>query len=150
MNVFGEPVQVPTELVSICPFCAEPRICGGEAFVGSAVGFVPAGETAAVGAEAAAALPVRDVAVTTTLSECPTSSLTGLYDSAIALGIVVQFAPAASQRLHWYVNVIGFPPSQVPGTAAKRSPTSFCTIATQRVTAGSSSIVRRIAPAAIP
>ena len=38
----------------------------------------------------------------------------------------------------------------MPGAAAKRSPTSFCTIATQRVTAGSSSIVRRIALAAIP
>ena len=37
-----------------------------------------------------------------------------------------------------------------PGAAAKRSPTSRWTIATQRVTPSSSSIVRRIAPAAMP
>src|SRR5215468_479345 len=33
-----------------------------------------------------------------------------------------QFAPAASQRRHWYVNMSGLPPSHVPGTAASSCP----------------------------
>src|SRR5215831_19293941 len=33
-----------------------------------------------------------------------------------------QFAPAASQRRHWYVNMSGLPPSHVPGTAASNCP----------------------------
>src|SRR3954469_6172154 len=99
---------------------------GGEVFAGRPVDGVPAGVTAALGAEDAAALPAAEVAVTTTLSECPTSSVTGRYDSAVAFGIVVQLAPAASQRLHWNANVIGFPPSHVPGTAARSSPASAC------------------------
>ncbi len=44
----------------------------------------------------------------------------------------------------------GTPYAPLPGAAAKRSPTSRWTIATQRVTPSSSSIVRRIAPAAMP
>jgi hypothetical protein len=44
----------------------------------------------------------------------------------------------------------GMPYAPLPAAAANRSPTSFCTIATHVVTPGSSSIVRRIAPAAIP
>jgi hypothetical protein len=38
----------------------------------------------------------------------------------------------------------------VAGFAANRSPTSFCTIATQAVAPGSCSIVRRITLAATP
>ena len=77
VNFFGEPVQVPTELVSICPTCAVPRTCGGTRLVGRAIGGVPAGETAEVGGVTAVALPPVVVAVTTTLSECPTSALAG-------------------------------------------------------------------------
>src|SRR5215475_2047558 len=92
--------------------------------VGRAVGDVPAGETAAVGTEMAVAFPASDVAVTTTLSECPTSVLVGRYDSAVAAEIAAQLAPAASHRLHWYVNVSGLPPSHRPGTAASSCPAS--------------------------
>ena len=60
----------------------------------------PAGETAAVASELATAVPAPEVAVTKTLSECPTSSVTGRYDSALAPAIGAQFAPAASQRRH--------------------------------------------------
>ena len=60
--------------------------------------------------------------MTKTLSECPTSSVTGRYDSAVAPVIASQFAPAASQRRHWYANVSGLPPSHVPGTAASSCP----------------------------
>src|SRR5437660_6787294 len=97
---FGEPVHVPTELFSIWPTCAVPWISGGEMLVGCAAGGVPAGETAAVGAEAAAALPAAEVAVTTALSEWPTSALTGLYVSAVAPEIGVKFEPGAQQRVH--------------------------------------------------
>src|SRR2546421_10177207 len=95
---------------------------GGEVFAGRAVDGVPAGVTAALGAEDAAALPAAEVAVATTLSECPTSSLTGRYDSAVAFGVVVQLGPAASQRLPRYADVIGFPPPHGPGTAGSRPP----------------------------
>src|SRR5437763_16712828 len=83
-NLFGEPVQVPTEAGSTWPACAVPTICGGVRFVGTAAGGVPAAETAALGAEAADALPAAEAAVATTWSACPTSSLTGRYDSAVA------------------------------------------------------------------
>jgi hypothetical protein len=91
-------------------------------FVGRAVGGVPAGVTAAVGAVELAALPPEDVAVVTTLSECPTSALATLYVSYVAPEIAAQLTPAASQRLHVYENRSGFPPSQAPGTAASSWP----------------------------
>ena len=100
VNFVGEPVQVPTELVRICPAWAVPPIAGGLRLVGRAAGDVPAGETAAVGDVVVDAVPVAEVAVTKTLSECPTSSLTGRYVSAVALEIAAQLAPAASHRLH--------------------------------------------------
>ena len=77
VNFVGEPVQVPTELVRICPAWAVPAMAGGLRLVGRAPGEVPAGVTAAVGGVAVDADPAADVAVTRTLSECPTSSLTG-------------------------------------------------------------------------
>src|SRR3954451_7181312 len=49
VNFGGEPVQVPTELVRICPAWAVPAITGSLRLVGRAAGDVPAGETAAVG-----------------------------------------------------------------------------------------------------
>src|SRR5262245_22485540 len=93
-------------------------------FAGRAVGGVPAGETAEVGGLTAVALPAAEVAVTTTLSACPTSVLTGLYFPAVAPVIAAHCAPAASQRLHAYENLSGLPPSQIPGTAASSSPAS--------------------------
>jgi hypothetical protein len=101
VNFDGEPVHVPTELVRVCPAWALPRICGGLRLVGRAAGGVPAGETAAVGTDVATAVPAPDVAVTKTLSECPTSVLTGRYDSRVAPEIAVQSAPAASHCRHW-------------------------------------------------
>src|SRR5579884_3891313 len=124
VNLVGEPVQVPTELVRVCPSWTVPTICGGLRFCGRAVGEVPAGATAAVAAVVATALPAAEVAVTTTLSECPTAVLSGRYDSPVAPVIDAQLAPAASQSLHWYANVSGLPPAQVPGTAARSSPAS--------------------------
>ncbi len=100
VNFVGEPVQVPTELVSTCPTWAVPAITGGLRLVGRTPGEVPAGVTATVGAVVVDAAPAAEVAVTKTLSECPTSSLTGRYDSAPAPEIGTQLAPAASQRLH--------------------------------------------------
>ena len=44
----------------------------------------------------------------------------------------------------------GTPYAPLPGAAAKRSPTSFWTMPTHSPTCSSSSIVRRIAPAAMP
>src|ERR1051326_2694720 len=97
-------------------------ISGGLRFVGWAPGEVPAGETVVVGAVMDIALPLPDVAVTMTLSECPTSVLAGRDDSPVAPSMGTQLAPAASQLLHWYVNASGLPPSQVPGTAASSWP----------------------------
>jgi len=76
-NVVGAPVHVPTELVRVCPAWAVPTISGGAVLAGSAVDGVPAGETATLGADVAEALPAAEVAVATTWSACPTSSLTG-------------------------------------------------------------------------
>ena len=52
--------------------------------VGRAAIGVPAGETAAVGTDVETALPAEDVAVTMTLSECPTSVPAGRYVSRVA------------------------------------------------------------------
>src|ERR1700745_391928 len=82
-NFFGAPVHVPTVLVSSCPACSLPTICGGPMFAGRAVGGVPAGVTAAVGGVTAVALPAADLAVVTTTSECPTSVLTARYVSRV-------------------------------------------------------------------
>src|ERR1700745_179335 len=81
-NFFGEPVHVPTVVVSICPACALPTICGGPMLTGRAAGGVPAGVTVALGVVVAVALRPADVAVVTTTSECPTSALTGFYGLA--------------------------------------------------------------------
>src|SRR5689334_5434981 len=104
VNLVGEPVQVPTELVRTCPAWALPRICGGLMLVGRAAGEVPAAATAAVGTVVLDAVPAGEVAVTKTFSECPTSAATGRYDSLVAPSMAVQFAPAASQLRHWYAN----------------------------------------------
>ena len=69
--------------------------------MGRAAGGVPAGETAAVGADAAVALPEVEMAVVMTLSECPTSLLVARYDSRVAPEIAAQLAPAASQLKYW-------------------------------------------------
>ena len=49
-----------------------------------------------------------------------------------------------------WASTLGTPYAAVPGEAARRSPTSRCTIATQRLTLGNSAIVRRLAVAAMP
>ncbi len=78
VNLVGEPVQLPTEAVRICPSSIEPRICGALTFVGRADGGVPAEETVADAMVVAVAAPVVEVAVTMTLSEWPTSVAAGL------------------------------------------------------------------------
>src|SRR5436190_856960 len=69
VNLLGEPVHVPTELVRTCPSWVLPSICGSLMFAGRAAGELPAGETAAVGALAAEAVPGAGAAVTRTLRE---------------------------------------------------------------------------------
>ena len=69
VNLLGEPVHVPTELVRTCPSWVLPSICGSLMFAGRAAGELPAGETAAVGTLAAEAVPAAEPAVTRTLRE---------------------------------------------------------------------------------
>ena len=66
--------------------------------------------------------PFAFVAVTRTRSVLPTSSESVLYVSLVASVIARQSAPGASQRSHWYANVICAAPFQVPLLAVSALP----------------------------
>jgi len=71
----------------------------GGATVGGGAG---AGATTEVALLVADAEPAVFVAVTATRSALPTSVVPSTYVAAVAPAIVAQFAPALSQRRHWY------------------------------------------------
>jgi hypothetical protein len=89
------PVQVPFVVVRVWPDWGVPDTVGREATAGGVA------VTNAVGAEGALALPPLFVALTTTMSVCPTSALAAVYVVAVAPEMLLQFAPVESQRCHW-------------------------------------------------
>src|SRR5262249_26222818 len=80
------------------------------------------GETTAVGAESAKLAPALFVAVTPTRTVLPTSTDASVYVLPLAPMMSAQLPPLESQRRHWYENVIGCVPDQVPGFAVSVSP----------------------------
>jgi len=109
------PDQVPGEAVSVLPCSAVPAIVGGAVFAG------PTAATTAVAAEVAELARSFD-AVTTTRRVDPTSAETSMYVDAAAPAVLTQFAPAVSQRRHWYAKEIGGVPDQAPGCAVRSCP----------------------------
>src|SRR2546428_13290154 len=84
-------------------------------------GGVVADLTTALLSEVAFVDPARFVAVTTTRSVWSTSMPRTPYVLPVAPATSVQFAPAVSQRCHWYANV-RTPPVHVPLAAVSSSP----------------------------
>src|SRR5919202_7117872 len=107
------PLQLPGSAVSVCPSCAVPEIVGAAVLAGAAGAAV----TTAVWAEPALLEPTELVAVTVTRSVEPTSMLATGYVCCVAEAMLLQLAPALSQRRHWSAYEIGVAPLQVPGSA---------------------------------
>ena len=76
-----------------------PVTAGCEVATGRAT-VPPPATTATVGGELATTVPLSVCAVTLRTSACPTSTVTGVYVSAVAPTIGTQLPPAASQRCH--------------------------------------------------
>src|SRR2546421_3482644 len=81
-----------------------------------------AAATAVVGELLAVAFPAELVPVTWTRTVPATSAEVSAYVEAVAPEMSEQFAPAASQRCHWYVKLIGALPVQVPLAAVSVCP----------------------------
>src|ERR671933_411152 len=107
------PLQVPGSAVSVCPSCGLPEMVGGDVFAGA----VAAAVTTTVWAEPALLEPTELVAVTVTRSVEPTSAFATGYVCWVAEAMLLQLAPALSQRRHWKAYEIGVAPLQVPGSA---------------------------------
>jgi hypothetical protein len=74
----------------------------------------PTDATVAVASDVALAGPTAFVAVTTTRIVEPASAEVSWYDWLPAPAMSLHGEPLTSQRRHWYVNVIGGVPFQVP------------------------------------
>src|SRR5581483_8807638 len=101
------PLQLPFEVVSVCPSLATPDSAGSAVFTGG----TPA--TTALAQVRALAWPAPFDAVTTAYSRLPTSADVSAYDWPVAPATFAHFQ-AASQRTHWYAYVIGVVPLQLP------------------------------------
>ena len=83
-------------VVRVWPSSGVPEITGAAVFAGACA------STSSVAAEAAESEPPSLLAVTSTRIVEPTSGPTSSYVGAVAPTMSTQFAPAASQRRHWY------------------------------------------------
>src|SRR5919204_4010672 len=100
----GVPLQIPVEAVSV------PASSGGPPTVGASVSDGATGATTAVRALVAGVLPAAFDAVTTTRNVDPTSPDTSWYVEPVAPATFEQYAPAESQRRHWYAwLIVGVP-----------------------------------------
>src|SRR5215210_1427339 len=100
--VDGVGVHVPVVAASSSPTAAVPLSAGRTVFSGplsDEIGFV--------GCDAAVARPSALMAVTSTLSACPTSPWTGLYVRSVAPAMSPHALPSIAHRCHWYVNDVG-------------------------------------------
>ena len=100
--------------------------------------------TAVVAAEVADAEPAAFAAVTVARSRRPTSAVCAVYDEPLAPEIGWQLFPAESHRSHWYVNVIGAVPLQLPLLVESDLPTRA-----GPVIDGSAVLVGRVAACAV-
>jgi hypothetical protein len=82
--------------------------------------------TTAVAAELAVAVPDWLPALTAATIVEPTSAVPSVYVDPAAPAIGAQLAPVESQRLHWYVNVSGIVPAQLPVETVSVWPTVAC------------------------
>jgi hypothetical protein len=101
-NEVGLPVHVPSFAVSDSPTCGVPEIVGRAVFRGPS-----ADVTTAVGSERADAAPSALTAVTRTRIVLPASAAVSRYVLRAARKMLRQSLPLASQRCHWYWNVVG-------------------------------------------
>jgi len=102
------PVQVPGEAVSISRSCSVPVIVGREVFAGGTAPTTP------VEFEVAVLEPATFVPVTWKRIVLFASLGVIAWVWPVSFAMSVQFAPLESQLRHWYVNVIGAVPDQVP------------------------------------
>jgi hypothetical protein len=113
-NVMGPaPVQVPGFAVKVEPSTIEPDIVGPFVFTGA-----PA-LTTLVALDATVVEPAEFVAVTRTRIRNPTSLDVRVWVVFVAPPICAQLLPSGRppsvpQRTHWYTNVIGWSPVQLP------------------------------------
>jgi len=117
-KLVGAPSHEPVPAVRSCPSWGAPETVGGDVLVGA-----PAAATTLVGAETADAVPAAFRTLSFTRSVVPTSIAVIAYDSAAAPAMLAQFAPATSQRCHWYVKIDGLC-VQVPVAAVSNCPTT--------------------------
>src|SRR5215211_4849084 len=89
---------------------------------GRTVGSAPRATTSRVAADTAWLDPSGSVAATSTRSVLPTSAAWATYAFVAAPAISAQFAPAASQRCHWYAYVTPSTRSHAPSVAVSVSP----------------------------
>jgi hypothetical protein len=114
------PVQMPLEVVTVCPLIAMPDRAartpwrlGRGALGGGGGGGGGAATMVRLGSVCTLAWPTELLAVTTAITLSPTSAAVRLYDSPVAPAIAGQF-PLGSQRSHWKEMVIGCVPVQMP------------------------------------
>src|SRR6185436_6138498 len=95
-------LQTPSSAASVSPTTAAPTIDGGTTADGGKTGAATGAgaATVAVAADVEDAVPSALVAVTTTSSVEPTSSLDGVYSAAVSPARSAHAAAVASQRCH--------------------------------------------------
>jgi hypothetical protein len=87
-------------------------------------GVVVLAVTTRVGAETAVAVPAAFLAVTARTILLPVSAVCTMYDCRVPPGIAAHEVPAALQRRHSYVYVIGADPDHVPLLDVRTEPVS--------------------------
>src|SRR2546423_1990935 len=91
---------------------------------GGGGGELAAARTIALGRDTAELDPALFVAVTRTRIRWPRSTETRTYVCFVAPAMLMQLLPPRPQRRHWYMNVNGCVPPQVPFAAVSVWPTS--------------------------
>jgi hypothetical protein len=123
-EIVSVPVQWPRSMARVLPARGVPETVGGTVLSGgSPAGRVGAATTAAVGSESCRVVPPGPAAVRATRTVWPASAALTSYMRSVWPGIGSHAPPVASHRSHWYTNVRGPVPVQVPGSTASVSPT---------------------------
>jgi hypothetical protein len=81
--------------------------------------------TTAEAADCAVVDPAAFRAVTLTRILRPTSAAASLYSALVAPEIGANVVPGELERCHWYANVIGAAPVQVPAVAVSVAPSTI-------------------------
>jgi hypothetical protein len=124
VNVIGAaPVQVPVLAAIVEPSTIEPDTAGALVFTGALPWTTP------VALDATVVEPEEFVAVTRTRMREPASFPVSVWVAFVAPAICAQLLPSGSppsapHRTHWYANVIGWVPVQLPVVVESVAPTA--------------------------